>query len=208
MEQDEGGERSRSPRFQVIEDEGRRAMLVDGVVVSVAVEDGCAPSGYWTAMLPLGTPRNALLLGLGGGTLAHILAACYPGIRIVGVDADAEVVEFAREHFGLALPGLSVVVADAFGYVAGYRGGFDFIAVDLFRGYDFQRRAVGRPFLNGLKRMLERGPSGGGEAAFNLFKDRRTAQHINRIARVLPIRRIDHVFRNVVVHCRLGRGLV
>lgn len=46
---------------------GQRALEVDGVIFSVAVEDGKPTVGYWTAMLPAGRPRSALLLGLGGG---------------------------------------------------------------------------------------------------------------------------------------------
>ncbi len=194
----EGGS---SARIRIEEDGDRLTLVVDGAVISLAVDAAHPPSGYWAAMLPRRAPRTALILGLGGGTLAHLLTLCYPGVRIVGVDVDAELMEFARHQFRLDLPNLEVVVADAFAYVPGCQRGFDYIAVDLFRGYDFQRKALARPFLRRLLWMLEHGPSGEGEASFNLFKDRRTTQHIGRIARVLPVRRLDEVSLNVVVHC-------
>ncbi len=184
-------------RLQVGEDEGRRALLVDGVIISVAVERGEPPSGYWAAMLPEGSPRSALLLGLGGGTLAHLLDHRYPGLPMVGVDADAEVIRFALEHFDLAMPNLEIVVGDAFDYVARCDRLFDFIAVDLFAGYDFQRAALAKPFLRRLKALCGRG-----EVVFNLFESRRTAQHLDRLGRVLRVTRLDHVDKNVVAHCR------
>ena len=98
-----------------IEDyEGQRVLMQDGAILSVALGDADPSFGYWTAMLPEGMPRSALLLGLGAGTLAHMLTRRFPGIRIVGVDNDSRLVEFARRHFDLTLPNLEVVIGDAF----------------------------------------------------------------------------------------------
>jgi len=184
-------------RLRVGEDEGRRALLVDGVIVSVAVEGNHPPTGYWAAMLPEGSPRTALLLGLGGGTLAHLLDRRYPRIQMVGVDCDEELVCFAQQQFGLDLPNLKVVIGDAFQYLDACDRPFDFIAVDLFAGYDFQRGSIAKPFLRKLKAI-----AGRGEVVFNLFKDRRTEQHLNRIRQILRVCRVDEVGKNVVVHCR------
>ncbi len=174
--------------------------MVDGVLLSIAIEGTGPASGYWAAMMPEGSPRSALLLGLGGGTLAHLLARRYPDVEIVGVDADREVVDFARLHFGLALPNLEIVIGDAFDYVEHCYREFDFVAVDLFVGYGFQHGVLAKPFLRQLRAMTGRG----GEIAFNLFKDRRTEQRMARISRVLRTYRVDRVGRNVVVHCRGG----
>ncbi len=185
-------------RIRIVDDEGQRALMVDGVILSVAVEGPEPPSGYWAAMLPEGSPRSALLLGLGGGTLAYLLTRRYPGIEIVGVDADEEVIQFAREQFALGLPNLEIVVGDAFRYVANCPRGFDFVAVDLFAGYDFQGGVLAKPFLRQLRAMAGQG----GEVVFNLFKDRRTEQRLARIGRVLRVQRVERVGRNVVAHCR------
>ena len=190
-------------RVRVVEHEGRRALMVDGAVVSVAVNGGEPPSGYWAAMLPRIVPCSALLLGLGGGTLAHLLSYHWPRIRITGVDLDAEVVAYAREQFGLDLPNLEVVIADAFDYLADCSRSYDYVVVDLFRGFDLQRRILSKPFLSDLKRTI----SPHGEAVFNLFQDRRTARNLTRVARVLWVSRVDEVGRNVVVHCRGGLDL-
>lgn len=190
-------DRKTDQRLRVMHDEGRRALVVDGVIISVADDHREPPSGYWAAMLPHGSPRSALLLGLGGGTLAHSLNRRYPGIQMVGVDADDEVIRFAREHFNLDLANLEIVVGDAFEYVDRCRREFDFVAVDLFVGYDFQRGALSKPFLRRIRTL-----AGHGEIVFNLFKDRRTAQHLERIGRVLRVQQLDEVGKNLVVHCR------
>lgn len=187
--------------LRIEEYEGHRVLAVGGVILSVAVTDRDPPFGYWAAMLPDGAPRTALLLGVGAGTLAHLLTRRFPAVRIVGVDNDAGLIEFARRHFDLALPNLEIVIGDAFAYAAGCRAQFDYVAVDLFRGRVFQRGALARPFLRHLKTLA--GPTG--EIAVNFFKDRRSEMYIGRLARVLTIRRIERLVCNVVVHCRANR---
>jgi len=184
--------------LSVEEYEGHRVLMQQGVILSVAVTDGDPPFGYWTAMLPEGTPRTALLLGFGAGTLAHLVARRFPGIRIVGVDVDPRVIEFARHHFDLAVPNLEVVIGDAFAYAAECRERFDYVAVDLFCGHAFQRGALAKPFLRRLEAIA--GPTG--EIVVNLFKDRRGDVYVNRLARILVIHRVERLPHNIVVHCR------
>src|SRR6266705_1740549 len=111
------------------------ALLVDGVVQSISPEDGLATGGYWAAMLPATPPRRALILGLGGGTLARLLQARWgTHLSIVGVDDDPAVIETARAVGWLPLPGLDVVVEDAFAYARRCADRFDYVALDLYRG--------------------------------------------------------------------------
>jgi spermidine synthase len=191
----------RTPDLAVEEYEGHRVLIQDGVILSVAVAADDPPFGYWTAMLPEGTPRTALLLGLGAGTLAHLLARRFPGIRMVGVDIDPRVIEFARHHFDLAVPNLEIVIGDAFAYAAECRQPFDYVAVDLFCGHAFQRGVLAKPFL----RRLQAVAGATGEIVVNLFKDRRGDVRVNRLARVLTVHRVVRLTHNIVVHCRTGR---
>src|SRR5438067_13106073 len=109
--------RSTIPHILVAEDAGRRALIVDGAVQSVAAEDGHRGSGYWAAMIPNVRPRRALILGLGAGTVAHLLTRRFGPVPIVAVDDDPETVEVARGEFGLDLENLEIVIADAFEFV-------------------------------------------------------------------------------------------
>src|SRR5689334_16468798 len=102
-----------------VRDDGARTIEVGGVTQSVEVpEQGEALVGYWPLMLPLECPRRTLLLGLGGGTIAHLLARRCPEAEMVGVDADETMLALALQEFGLeALPHLRIEVADAFAWV-------------------------------------------------------------------------------------------
>lgn len=184
-------------RLRLDDYNGQRALEVDGVIFSVAVEPAGEPVGYWTAMLPAGRPRSGLLLGLGGGTLAQLLARRAPGIALTGVDVDPEVVAFGQEQFGHRLPNLRVVIADAFAYAFRCPETFDYIAVDLFVGRQLHRGVLAKPFLRRLAALL----TPGGEIAVNLMKDRRTESHLHRVRQVLAVTRVDRLPRNLILHC-------
>jgi spermidine synthase len=186
-------------RPELIDDSGRPALAIDGAVQSVAVGDGAAPSGYWPAMLPDRAPREALLLGLGGGTLVHLLMGTYGALPIVGVDDDPAVVALGRMHFGLDLPNLEIAVADAFVYTAGCSRRFDLICVDLYRDGEIPARVCSSPFLVALRRLLRPG----GLATFNLARDRRAGNRLRQLARHFVVVRRVLVGFNLVVHCGL-----
>src|SRR5919205_297677 len=157
------GQATAVPRVRIAADEGQRALLVDGVVQSVAVDGPHLGPGYWPRMLPDVRPRRALLLGLGGGTIAHLLMRRFGPVPMVGVEADPEVLALARAEFGLDLPSLTVVEGDALAYVAACAERFDYVCVDLYRGAELERGVLARPVLRGIKRLL----TPGGIAVFN-----------------------------------------
>jgi spermidine synthase len=188
---------SREPRIG--EDRGRTALIVDGVVQSVAVRSSDESDGYWWEMLPDVRPKRALLLGLGGGTVARLLQLRFGDVPIVGVECDERVLELARSTLLAEVP-IEYELADAHEYLAAAEPGFDYVCVDLFQGERVDRRISGRPFLRQLQRVVNRG----GTVCFNLFRDKRTEASISRIARVLRITREITHGKNVVVHARVG----
>jgi spermidine synthase len=181
------------------EDEGRTALLVDGVVQSVSPEDG---GGYWAAMLPSAPPRRGLILGLGGGTLARLLQAGWrTEMTLVGVDDDPAVIETARSVGWLPLPGLEVVIEDAFAYVWHCSERFDYIALDLYRGERLARQELSKPFLRRVHDLLE--PSG--RIAVNLFKNTARVRRLERIGAIFEIERLVEHGGNLIVHARARR---
>jgi spermidine synthase len=149
-------------------------------------------------MLPDVRPRSALLLGLGGGTLALLLTRRFGCMSIVGVDDDAVVVSLGRELLGQDLPGLEVVIEDAFAFVATCRRRFDYCGVDLYRGGQIPRGVLSKAFLRQLHGLV----SPGGCVTFNLFAGRRLTDQLRRLARVFRVQRQVAVGKNVVLHCR------
>lgn len=179
--------------------DGTRAIVVEGVIQSVAVDRLTPAVSYWHAMLPDRRPASVLLLGLGGGTLVHLLTRRFGALRIVGVDASAAMVELARTEFGLAeLTHVEIVIADAFAFVASCADRFDQIYVDLFDGPRLARGVVARPFLRQLCGLL----SPGGTVTFNLPLDRRNHERLHRLRTVFGVVRPTVIEKNVVVSCR------
>ena len=148
-------------------------------------------------MVPDDRPRQALILGLGGGTLARLIQQRWgEEVPIVGVDDDAEMLSVATDLGWLPRHGLEVVVADAFEYVQTCHARFDYVAVDLFRGEHLAGRAFGKPFLRRLRSVLL--PHG--RLAINLFSDMRMFDRLTRINAFFVIRDQVGVGGNVIVH--------
>ena len=184
--------------MEVLRDGERLALAIDGAVQSVSVVGGGTGGGYWAAMLPDRAPRDALLLGLGGGTLAHLLTQVYGPLPVVGVDDDAEVVALGRAHFGLDLPNLQIEIADAYAYAATCPRRFDFVAIDLYRDGEIAPRATESRFLRDIARLLR--PAG--TAAYNLARDRRAGNRLSQLERHFVLLRRLLVGFNLVVHCQ------
>jgi SAM-dependent methyltransferase len=202
------------------------ALEVGGVVQSVSVppEDIAAAAdtsmgdeprpgpggGYWGLMLPPGCPRRALLLGLGAGTVARLLARRCPNVEMVGVERDAEVIATGRTEFGLdEVTHLTVVEADAFAWVVEHAisepGGFDLICLDLFEAGRLAPGTLATPFLRQLVALL----TPDGTLTVNLMVTARTPDQLHRLRRVFELRRELRLRGNLVVHATpqdLARG--
>lgn len=185
--------------------DGRLALEVANVTQSVTLpaDELAAVPGYWPRMLPERCPTRALLLGLGGGTLAALLARRCPGVVMVGVEHNAEVLVVARSDFGLdALAGLEIVEADAFAWVEEHAmsepASFDLICLDLFDGGRLAPGTLARPFLRQVGALLH--PDG--VASINLMSTGRLPEQLHRIGRVFAIERQIRLWGNLVLHLR------
>jgi spermidine synthase len=181
---------------------GRRALLVDGVAQSIEVRGDEPTPGYWTAMLPDFAPRRALMLGYGGGTIAHMLLARAPGVRVVAIEKDPLVLAASQRHphFRLGPEQVELVEGDAFRAVrelADRAEQFDYVAVDLYEGSTMVRASLARPFLHRLDELV----TDDGLIAFNLPRDRRTARRLRRVEQYFEIVRESLIGLNCVVHC-------
>ncbi|HEY1389950.1 MAG TPA: methyltransferase domain-containing protein [Ktedonobacterales bacterium] len=191
------------PVRTVARKDGRLALEVGNVTQSVTLpeDETDEMQGYWPLMLPERCPRRALLLGLGGGTLAALLARRCPGVAIVGVERDAEVLVVARRDFGLdALVGLEAVEADAFDWVEEHASSepasFDLICLDLFEGGRLAPGTLARPFLRQVATLLE----ADGVLTINLMRTARLPEQLHRLESVFPIERQLRIWGNAVLH--------
>ena len=185
-------------------EDGRKALRVGGVIQSVAVDDRYV-ADVWDAMLPGKAPGRALILGLGGGTVATLMTQRWGAFPIVGVERDPAVVWLARHEFGLgALPQVRVVVDDAFSFARRYDvrtdGAFGAICVDLYVAGRMAHGALAPAFLRDLRRIL----TPDGEVMFNLWRSPFLADQLRRIERVFAISGVIEADDNIVVHCRIA----
>ena len=201
--------RNRGPRRTVVQvaprEGGGLALEVNGVVQSVTVgERGPEDAGYWGLMVPPERPERALLLGLGGGTVAALLARVYPGCEIVGIEREASVLATARAELGLdEIAGLRVVEADAFAWVGEHArsepGTFDYIALDLYEGGRLVAGTLGTLFLREVAALL----APHGTLAVNLTTTMRLPEQIQRLEGVFALTDTRRLWGNVVLLLRL-----
>ncbi len=193
---------SRSPgsAARIVDDAGRHVLLASGVIQSVSPRDALAWGSYWAAMVPPFAPRRALVLGLGGATLPHLIVHRWSAVvDFVGVDDDAELLTLVRNAGWLDVPRLEPVCADAFAFVQSCRERFDYVAVDLYRGDNFPRRALGRRFLTRLATLLE--PPGW--LCLNLYGPRVSPNSLSTLRTRFTVHHELKVGDNVVVHASL-----
>lgn len=190
---------SRMERAQpvVTLEDGTLLLRVDGVIQSVALS-GLGEPDFWDAMLPARRPASALILGFGAGTVASLLTQRFGPVPILGVERDPRIADLARSQFGLdTLENVQLLVADAFSFLPACRARFDYVCIDLYIGGNLQHGVLGANFLRAVARVL----ATDGSAVFNLWSGPYLDDQVRRLQRVLLIRDITEVERNVVVRC-------
>lgn len=184
-------------RPQVSVEDGQALLRVGGVIQSVAVDERYRPD-FWDAMVPVQRPASALILGLGGGTVATLLTRRFGAVPIVGIERDPRIAQLARQTFGLdGLRNVQIVVANAFEFLPRCQIQFDLICVDLYVAGRMEHGVLDPEFLRATERVL----APGGSAYFNLWGSPYLGDQIRRLQRVLAVQDVTEVDRNVIVRC-------
>ena len=110
-------------------------------------------------LLFIGDPARALLVGLGGGSLARFLLEQFPDCRVEAVERRAGVAEIAHAYFGLPrVERLTVHIADACERIASLvqdrTQAFDLILVDVYDHLGMDTSINVLEFLGGCARLL------------------------------------------------------
>ena len=119
---------------------------------------------------------KVLMLGLGGGTMAHLISQEFSGVEIVSVELDPAMVDIAKRYFDLdQIPNHRVIVEDAMRIVIEpeefeiKEQDFDVVIVDIFNGEQFPDLGKSGTFIAAVKRMVK--PNG--LVIFNrIYRDR------------------------------------
>jgi spermidine synthase len=78
-----------------------------------------------------GTPKNALIIGLGGGIIANQFRYFHPEIVVDGVEIDPKVIQVARNYFALS-PDVGVFNQDGRIFVTLSKRKYDIVIIDAF----------------------------------------------------------------------------
>lgn len=123
-----------------------------------------------SALLFNSSPRKALIIGLGGGSLAKFILHYFPDCSIDAVEYREGVVKVARSYFGLPQdPRLSVIIDDGARYILEAamerEADYDLILVDAYDHGGMARSINGFRFTDACLKLLR--PTG--TLAMNLW---------------------------------------
>lgn len=111
-----------------------------GVHSVKCTEPGKETRGSWTYMaaaaLWLDEParlKNALIIGLAGGTIARQLLEVYPEAHVDGVEIDGAIVEVGKQYFDLDDSRIRPVVMDGRVFLQADAPSYDLILIDAYR---------------------------------------------------------------------------
>jgi spermidine synthase len=139
------------------------------------------------------SPRDALLVGLGGGAFARALLRQFPVVHVDAVEIDPAVVRIARIYFGVVEgERLRVHVADAADFFVRLdetraRGAWDVILLDAYDGPDIPTHLATAAFFERVSRRL----SASGAALANVTASSHAAEDA-------IVRRFAHAFRDCI----------
>lgn len=83
-------------------------------------------------LMPM-APQNILLLGLGGGTLVHLIGLFFPNASITCVDIDKQHIKIAKRFFKIPSKNISIIEGDAYAVLNASKQRYDWIIDDVFQ---------------------------------------------------------------------------
>lgn len=156
--------------IEVVEIGQTRSLKVAGVTQSLNPDSPYVPRMVWGRAVKLLLEeepgmRNILMLGMGGGTMQHLIAHNFPEAKIVSVEVDPEIVEVAKHYFGVdQIPNHRIVTEDACRVIVEPHyfdlefQSFDVVLVDIYVGSEFPELGRSGNFLAHICKMA--GPAG------------------------------------------------
>lgn len=153
-------------KIQVVEFGKYRRIVVDGISQSISPDSQSCQRLYWGKVIEVlkqnhPDVKRVLLLGLGGGTLVHLLSRNFPEAVLTSVEIDGEMVKIANDYFGVSqIPNHNIIVDDALRVVvepssfglSEYE--FDCVIVDTYNGEKFPELGRSGNFISALKKLV------------------------------------------------------
>jgi len=148
---------------------------------------------------------NALILGLGGGTLVKVIHKFWHNTQITGVDIDPLMVEMGKKHLDLKEEEVDIVISDATTFckkAINQKQQYDLICIDMYNGDVFPPQFEETEFLETVKKLL----TPNGIAVFNrlYYGDKRklAVKFSEKLSKVFASNEAVYPEANVMFVCR------
>lgn len=195
-----------SGKIQVISFFGNKRIVVDGLVQS-----GGLLKGVWEKGIDKLTTYNlqlttCLILGLGGGTLAHLISKKWPKAKIVGIEIDKEIIRLGKKYFGLdKIPNLKIINADAIKLITDYRlpiTDYQLVFLDLYLGRMVPPGSEKEEFLKGLEKILKKEGTIVINRLFSGEERKLVRQFIGKLEQIFPQINLVRTDSNLLIFLR------
>ncbi|MFZ2664530.1 MAG: hypothetical protein WAX66_04165 [Patescibacteria group bacterium] len=155
--------------IKVVEVGNTRKILVDDISQSISCNSPSISKLYWGQLvnsLKEKSPevKNVLILGLGGGTLVHLISRNFPEAKITSVEWDSVMLDIAKRFFDLdSIPNHRVILDDALKVAVEPEeydippSSFDVLIVDISNGDSYPDLGKTGNFIAALKRLVTPG---------------------------------------------------
>jgi spermidine synthase len=153
-------------KISVVEVGSTRKLYVDGMTQSVNWDSPNAGRQVWGRLVDnlydqQPDLNKVMILGLGGGSMHHLLARKFPGIHITSVEIDKAMVDVATNYFALAdIANHRIIVADALKVIAVPEEygippqSFQAVIVDIYCGQKYPDLGTSGTFFAGVKNLV------------------------------------------------------
>ncbi len=152
--------------IEVVDHAGTRKLIVNHHTQSINPDAPIADKMVWgrtVKLLKEEEPglKTVLILGMGGGTMQHLLAKEFPGLVMVSVDIDEVIVEIAKKFFEVSkIPNHYIIADDACRVIIEpdkfnlKHNFFQAIVVDIFIGDEYPDLGKSGNFLAHISKMV------------------------------------------------------
>jgi len=149
--------------------------------------------------------ENALILGLGGGTLVGVIKRQWPEAKITGVDIDRDMVEMGKKYLKLNPDKVNIIISDATTFCKKEikaKHTYDLICIDMYNGDEYPPQFEEIEFLKLVQKLL----SNKGIAIFNRLyygeKRKLSVKFSKKLSEVFSTNDAIYPEANVMFVCR------
>ncbi|MBW6441937.1 hypothetical protein K0B04_03500 [Patescibacteria group bacterium] len=143
-----------------------RKIIVNNIVQSINPDSPSCQKLVWGQLVNslknrLPVAEKILILGMAGGTMAHLISRNYPDIKITSVEYDEVMIDIAKKFFNIdSIPNHKILNENALKVVVEPEeydmslGSFDVLIVDIFNGEKYPDLGKTGNFISAVKRLV------------------------------------------------------